>query len=280
MLPRLKPASEVITGLLRDARARWMIYSARMTLSARSKLLLRRLGFESIARRAIANRKVAKLTGLLGYGYRRNLKDDFHLSLIMSFILNDDSNCIDVGANQGTILQQMRSLAPNGHHLAFEPIPQLADRLSRLYPDVNVQSLALSDSNGTARFSCVVGDEAYSGLSDRHFTGSDNLVHFDVQTARLDDVIPNDFAPTFIKIDVEGAEYQVLNGAIATLKRYRPTIWLEHGARSTRYFDATSAHIWDLLTDMEYRFFDADGNGPITREDFGANGRMWSFVAH
>lgn len=251
-----------------------------ISASARLKLLLRRVGLERAARRVVANKKVAKLTGVLGYGYRRNFKDDRNLSLLMSFILNDDSACIDIGANQGTILHQMIALAPNGHHLAFEPIPALADRLAQLYPKAAIKSIALSDSNGTAQFSCLEGDEAYSGLSDRHFSGSSNLVHFEVPTARLDDVLPDDFAPTFVKIDVEGAEYQVLCGARATLTRYKPTIWLEHGARSTEYFQVTSAQIWDLLNDMDYRIFDADGNGPIPRAEFGTNGLIWSFVAH
>lgn len=256
------------------------IYPSRMTLSARSKLLLRKVGLESTARRVVQNNTVATLAGLSSYGYRRNTKDDRHLSLLMAYILNDDSHCIDIGANHGTMLKQMLALAPSGRHLAFEPIPQLADLLRHDFPQASVHSLALSDSNGTARFSCVVGDEAYSGLSDRHFAGANNVVHFDVPTARLDDVIPDDFACSFIKIDVEGAEYLVLSGAQATLKRHKPTIWFEHGADSAGYFNSTSPQIWDLLNGFDYRIFDSDGRGPIQRNEFGMNKRIWSFVAH
>ena len=63
------------------------------------------------------------------------------------------------------------------------------------------------------------------------------------RTARLDDVIPDDFVCSFIKIDVEGAEYLVLSGARATLKRYHPTIWFEYGADSAGYFKSTSPQI-------------------------------------
>ena len=61
-----------------------------------------------------------------------------------------------------------------------------------------------------------MGDEAYSGLGDRHFAGANDIVHYDVPTARLDDVIPDDFACSFIKIDVEGAEYLVLSRTDST----------------------------------------------------------------
>jgi FkbM family methyltransferase len=192
----------------------------------------------------------------------------------MSFILDAGSNCIDVGANHGNMLEQMVRLAPAGRHLAFEPIPELADDLRRRFPTASVFPVALSDSNGTARFSCVVGDEALSGLSDRQLSRSNNIVHYEVSTACLDDV-----APAFIKIDVEGAEFAVLNGARDTLKRHKPTIWFEHDA-SCAYFNATSEQIWDLLNGLEYRIFDADGCGPLSRGEFGKNSRMWSFGAH
>jgi FkbM family methyltransferase len=248
-------------------------------VTARLKLAVRRLGLEPVARRIYFNPKVTAATGLLSPGHRRNVKDDLHMSLLMSFILDARSNCIDVGANHGNMLGQMVCLAPAGQHLAFEPIPELADDLRRRFPTASVFPVALSDSNGTARFSCVVGDEALSGLSDRQFSASSNIVHYDVSTARLDDVIPADFAPAFIKIDVEGAEYAVLNGARDTLKRYKPTIWFEHDA-SCAYFNSTSEQIWDLLNELKYRIFDSDGRGPINRAEFGRNTRMWSFVAH
>jgi FkbM family methyltransferase len=251
-----------------------------ITLSAKLKLLLRRVGLEPLARRVADNRKVAAIAGLSSYSYRRNNRDDAHLSLLMSYLLTEDSDCIDIGANHGKMLGQMVALAPHGRHLAYEPIPELADQLRRRFPDATVESIALSDSKGTAKFSCVVGDEAYSGLSDRHFAGSDNLTHFDVPTAPLDEVIPQDYAPSFIKIDVEGAEYLVLAGARETLKRSKPTIWFEHGADSSKYFQTTSTQIWDLLDELDYRIFDSDGQGPISRAAFGQDKRMWSFVAH
>jgi FkbM family methyltransferase len=181
---------------------------------------------------------------LVSYDYRRDTKDNFHLSLLMSFILREDSSCIDIGASRGKILQEMMSLAPNGRHLAFGPIPEMADRLRRLFPKALVESVALSDENGTARCSRILGEEGYSSLSDRQFSGSPRVAHIDVPTACLDDVIPHDFAPLLIKIDVEGAEYLVLSGARETLKKYKPTIWFEHGASSSAYFQ------YDLSTDL------------------------------
>ena len=250
-----------------------------MTVTARLKLAARRLGLEPAARRIYFHPKVEAAAGLVSPSHRRNVRDDRHMSLLMSFILDDRSNCIDIGANHGTMLAQMVRLAPAGRHLAFEPIPEFADDLRRRFPTASVFPVALCDSNGTAQFSCVVGDEALSGLSDRQLSGSNDIVHYDVSTARLDDVTPPDYAPAFIKIDVEGAEFAVLSGARETLKCYKPTIWFEHDG-SSAYFNSTSEQIWDLLHGLEYRIFDSDGHGPLNREEFGKGTRMWSFVAH
>jgi SAM-dependent MidA family methyltransferase len=43
----------------------------------------------------------------------------------MSRVLKKDSNCIDIGANEGTILRDMLKFAPRGDHMAIEPIPDL-----------------------------------------------------------------------------------------------------------------------------------------------------------
>ena len=46
---------------------------------------------------------------------------------VMKQVLLADSNCIDVGANDGQMLGEMMRLAPDGSHYAFEPIKHLAD---------------------------------------------------------------------------------------------------------------------------------------------------------
>ena len=51
-------------------------------------------------------------------------------------VLKPDSNCVDIGANEGDMLRQMTTIAPAGIHHAFEPIPTLAAKLKIEYPRV------------------------------------------------------------------------------------------------------------------------------------------------
>ena len=76
--------------------------------------------------------------------------------------------------------------------------------------------------------------EGYSGLSEE-------WVHLDipskpitVRTERLDDNLPDGWLPDFVKIDVEGAERLVFEGAMRTFRLVKPTIAFEHGWTVTR----------------------------------------------
>src|ERR1700683_5282763 len=62
---------------------------------------------------------------------RRNRIDDYHLRLLLRFGMRRTSNFLDVGANQGKFLSGLQQLAPDGHHIAYEPIPKLAVKLAK-----------------------------------------------------------------------------------------------------------------------------------------------------
>lgn len=214
--------------------------------------------------------------------HERDLRDNLHLRLLMAFTLDEDANCVDIGCNRGQILEEMVRIAPNGEHHAFEPIPELADDLRRRFPSVHVHDLALSNEAGKREFVHVADDDGYSGLHARDLAAEHELRRIEVEVARLDDVLPPDYDPTLIKVDVEGAELPVLAGAIGTLERCRPDVWFEHGEGSAAYFGASSRDLWDLLCGrLGYRIFNAEGEGPLDRETFasGTGIPMWTYLA-
>ena len=65
---------------------------------------------------------------------RQNRKDDGHLRLLLRFSLRSTSNFLDVGANQGKFLRGLQQLAPLGHHIAYEPLPNLSAKLAAPVP--------------------------------------------------------------------------------------------------------------------------------------------------
>jgi FkbM family methyltransferase len=210
-------------------------------------------------------------TGMLA-AIRRDQEDYANIRRLLAFSLAPDSFCIDVGANRGTILAEMQRVAPDGRHAAFEPLPHLSAFLKRTFPAVDVHEAALSDHAGTAEFSYFHGEsEGWSGLKFRPLpTGEEAEVEqIEVRLEVLDDVIDPDRKLALIKVDVEGAEQQVFEGALATLRRNRPIIIFEHGVGSADQFGTEPADIHRLLSDeVGLRIFDLDGSGPYTLQEF------------
>ena len=229
-----------------------------------------------------ANPRIRKLAGRVrGLAGLRSGEDS--LRLLLAFTLSADANCIDVGAHRGDVLRDMLRLAPQGRHIAYEPIPELAAGLAREFPGVDVRNAALSDSAGETSFVHVRSNPAYSGFREREYPGEEQLEHLTVRTERLDDVLPDGYVPALVKVDVEGAELQVFRGMAETLARHRPVVFFEHGQGAADRYGTSSSEVHDLLVGHAgLRIFDERGGGPYSRDEFEAlfTQPIWNFVAH
>jgi FkbM family methyltransferase len=244
--------------------------------------------FEAVLKYVYESRlgPVAKEVQRATWSRRRRLEDrDARcLLLILSYLLTEDSCCVDVGAHRGDVLALCRALAPRGRHFAFEPIPALAAQLRERFPGVDVHELALSDAAGEADFHHVVTNPGYSGLRRRSYDRPDERVEtISVRTARLDEVIPAEQRVDFVKIDVEGAEQQVLQGAVRTLARWHPHVVFEHGRAAAGHYGTTPAMVHRFLAEQcGLAVFTLDGRGPYSAEEFSElcdAGSWWNFLA-
>jgi hypothetical protein len=103
-----------------------------------------------------------------------------------------------------------------------------------------------------------------------------------VRTERLDDVLPADYVPTLIKIDVEGAEAAVFRGGLETLRRHKPIVIFEHGLGGADRYGSGPADVWAILAeDVGLRIYDLDGRGPYSRQEFinVFDHPIWNFLA-
>jgi FkbM family methyltransferase len=197
--------------------------------------------------------------------------DTTNMRRLVSFLLGPADNAIDIGSNHGSLLAEMVRVAPAGRHVAFEPIPALAAELRARFPGVDVREAAASNHTGEATFSHVRAADGWSGLKFRPLpTGDDgDVVEITVRLEPLDAALDPDLRPTLIKIDVEGAEQQVIEGALGTLRAHHPTVIFEHGLGSANVFGTEPDDIFRLLAgEAGYRIFDLDGNGPYDLDEF------------
>jgi hypothetical protein len=150
------------------------------------------------------------------------------------------------------------------------------------FPLCDVRLAAASDENGEATFTHVRDLPGYSGFHAHPHAHDLAQETITVRTERIDDVLPADYVPALIKIDVEGAELQVLRGALRTLKKHRPILVFEHGGASFQY-GTTPGQVYGLLCgDAGYSIFDPDGGGPYDLRSFvdaAWHGRFWNWIA-
>src|SRR5262249_5855543 len=139
-------------------------------------------------------------------------------------VIHEGMTVFDVGAHTGfyTLLFS-RAVGPRGKVFAFEPWPgNLVDCLNHLrlnqMHNVTVIPAAVAGTSSMARFS------PGTSTSTGHLTNDDALLH--VPCLTLDELIATGRVdvPDVVKVDVEGAESQVLDGA-KNLLQMHATVW-------------------------------------------------------
>lgn len=165
----------------------------------------------------------------------------------------------DIGANVGLYGFMFKNLVPRGKVLLFEPDVSNAKLIRRTldkYPrdDTQLVEAAVSDREGTADFY----EDALSGAAGTlqlDVRGGFVSTHYHVvpskitvKTVTLDQMVLQHGAPDFIKIDVEGAELSVFEGASNLIETSHPAIMFECDSRDLK--------IMDILARAGYVLFD------------------------
>jgi FkbM family methyltransferase len=206
----------------------------------RLKALIRRTPIAGAARRVY--RRWRPLTP-----DEQNDRYDAETLEVIARALPPDGHAVDVGAHSGSILRAIIQRAPASRHWAFEPLPAYAAILRRDFPQIDVEEVALAATSGRQTFQHVVTNPTYSGLRPRDYPQAERVEILIVETARLDDHLPPLVPIHFMKIDVEGGELGVLEGARATLARWRPVVVFEHGAGAASHYGTTPEAVFDVL---------------------------------
>lgn len=154
---------------------------------------------------------------------------DFHRRL------HRPGTVLDIGAHDGAFTLPF-SMLPDTRVIAFEPLPAAFDRLAAaldpLPSHVTLRQEALGDQDGAIALNVPVLDGApqeqwasvakdYAGLDDPRL----HIARHEVRVRRIDGLALQDV--TAIKLDAEGAEYEVLRGGRETLLRCRPVLSVE-----------------------------------------------------
>ena len=164
---------------------------------------------------------------------------------------------LDVGAHFGlyaAVLERVSGARLAAVH-AFEPTPDtfaIGGRIREangLY--VGYHCLALSNANGEGQLYLSNTSDVTNSLVPGFRRARKELT---VQTMRIDDlVVQLDVAPSILKIDVESHEVPVLEGALRTVERHKPSLVVEV---LERHHDAfLSTRVWQSVLELGYVFY-------------------------
>lgn len=140
----------------------------------------------------------------------------------------------DIGANKGSFLYWLARWARPGKAVAFEPQPDLAESLSRLcrrfsLSNVTVERSAVYSSTEQRDFFIPNGHQPAGSLIKPNAASE----VISTSAVALDDYFSENDNVAAIKIDVEGAELDVLNGAKRILAQSAPLLVFECDRHNT-----------------------------------------------
>jgi FkbM family methyltransferase len=162
----------------------------------------------------------------------------------------------DIGANAGFFtLVGAKRVGSSGRVVAFDPMPENIDSIREQIELNNLKNcraelLALGEVEGVAPF-CF----DRPGSSIAHLgSPSDGEQSIDVRVTTLDSISENNWIPDFIKMDVEGAEVRVLEGARRLLREKGPGWLIElHGSECT-------SRVISILEEHGYKLYSLEGS--------------------
>jgi FkbM family methyltransferase len=177
----------------------------------------------------------------------------------VSQYLRHGNTVMDIGANIGLFAVVMgRTIGQTGVVIAFDPVP---NNIVRLKSNLNengisaeaVYELALGSANELMELK-MSDDTAYASMHKVEY-GFGNGQVIQVSVKRLDDVWHERGRPmiSFIKMDVEGAELEIIKGGVEMLTQCHPTMLIE--ANTPQYL----AKLNEALQPFGYRHVHPDG---------------------
>ena len=184
---------------------------------------------------------------LLKKRIQRSIKKSYEKELkIIDKFADKSKDAIDIGVYRGVYSYKLAQNFNLVHSFEPNPLlyPYLNKNLKKIINNINLYNLALSDTNGETKLKLPLRSKSFfkTNIEELYQLGAasihpnnqfDNFEEVIVEIKKLDDVkIDNKIG--FIKIDVEGHELEVIEGAKNTIIENMPILLIEIEKRHTK----------------------------------------------
>lgn len=209
----------------------------------------------------------------MGWDIRSGQWNEPEIELIQ-YVVKPGDTALDIGANFGIYSYYLsRAVAPNGHVYAFEPIPATCNSFRMIakvlrFRNVELFEKAVGDKPGVVNFTVplqengaiIPGIVHQSGRrNDRD--GKERHARFErhrevpCEVVVIDDFLPNLERVSFIKCDVEGADFYALRGARKTIERWKPLVVTEINPWFLEGFGVDLKEFVEFFQALGYRLY-------------------------
>jgi FkbM family methyltransferase len=214
-----------------------------------------------------------EINGVTLYGIERDITyeamiaNEFrepHFKIISDLILQEDDNCLDLGANFGSHSLVMSNICKRGLIYAFEPQSVVFQCLTlnvhiNKIRNVRLFNLAVDQITGRElgieqiRTSSELVNSGYSRLVDSSLSNK-------VLTIALDDMdLPK---IDFVKMDIQGSELSAVKGMKRILHSDQPIIFFEVEKVHLEFRKASSEELFNILNSMGYSIYRIENEYP------------------
>lgn len=178
----------------------------------------------------------------------------------------------DIGSYEGIFsLFAARAVGDSGTLIVCEPNPWCFKNtranldLNRFNCKILMENAAIGNQRKSEKMIQPKLEPARSTFNDdiaERIKSSEEYVTFDTRVERLDELIPERGwpSPDFIKIDTEGTEFAVLEGAVKTLTACHPELLIELDGTTAESWAANYRQIHRFVSALGYDVFDLQGN--------------------
>lgn len=179
--------------------------------------------------------------------------------LIQGFANEVQAGFVDVGVNIGQTILRVKTILPDAPYLGFEPNSTCTSYSQSLvkinnFENCIIQNCALSDKVQNLKLEKTLLDDSrasvVSALRPRYFVDFEHVIALNYDAFYLGRAIG------FIKIDVEGAELEVLKGMQQSIAKYRPIIACEvldsHSEEAFAFTQGRATELSNLLKSLDY----------------------------
>jgi FkbM family methyltransferase len=180
------------------------------------------------------------------------------LRAFLEQVLRPGDVFLDCGSNIGYFsVLAWKLVGPGGRVISIEANPVTFELLKRNLAANGFGEpvhCALSTTGGEVELFVPLEGDAYSSLKIGGLVKADGVHTYKVKAKTVDQVVSDaDLKRVdFIKIDVEGADLEVLRSAVETIRRFRPRVCIEYSVTTWGSFGSTSEQLLSLLADLRY----------------------------